>query len=83
MACSKEEDVRVFLTRLRYKRKELAAVGVQIMQKEYQRTILKSLPDELAEFVSQLLSSTHHSGLILNTDTLVNSIIEESDHLKN
>jgi hypothetical protein len=83
MACTKGEDVRVFLTSLRYKREELAAAGVRITQKEYQRTILKSLPDELAEFASQLLSSARHSGLILNTETLINSIIEESERLKN
>jgi hypothetical protein len=83
MACVKGEDVRVFLTALRYKCEELAAAGVQITQKEYQHTVLKSLPDELAEFASQLLSSMWHSGFALDTDTLVNSVIEESEHLKN
>ena len=45
--------------------------------------MLKSLPDKLMEFAAQLLVSAHYSDLILNTDTLINSIIEESEHLKN
>jgi len=35
MACAKGEDVRVFLTSLHYKCKELVAAGVQITQREY------------------------------------------------
>jgi hypothetical protein len=35
MCCTKGEDVRVFLTSLRYKREELAAAGVRITHKEY------------------------------------------------
>jgi hypothetical protein len=83
MCCAKGEDIRVFLAALHCKREELVATGVQITQKEYQRTILKSLPDELAEFAAQLLSSAWHSGHTLNTDTLINSVIEESECLKN
>jgi hypothetical protein len=83
MACTKGEDIRVFLTALHCKREELAAAGVQITHKEYQRTLLKSLPDELVKFAAQLLSSARHSGLILDTETLINSVIEESEHLKN
>ena len=71
------------MTALRYKCEELAATGIQITQKEYQCTILKSLPNELAKFVAQLLTSAHYSSLILNTNTLINSIIEESKCLKN
>ncbi len=44
---------------------------------------MKSLPDELAKFAAQLLISACHSGFILDTDTLINSVIEESEHLKN
>jgi hypothetical protein len=83
MACTKGEDVRSFLTGLHYKREELAAAGVRITQKEYQHTMLKSLPDKLTEFAAQLLSSMRHSGLTLDTDTLINSVIEESERLKN
>jgi hypothetical protein len=83
MACTKGEDIRVFLTALHCKRKELAATGVWITHKEYQCTILRSLPDELAKFAVQLLSSACYSGLILDTDTLINNVIEESECLKN
>jgi hypothetical protein len=83
MCYTKGEDVQVFLTFLRYKREELAAVGVRITSKEYQHTVLKSLPDELAKFASQLLVSACHSGLILDTDTLINSVIKELECLKN
>jgi hypothetical protein len=44
---------------------------------------LKSLPDELAKFAVQLLISARHSGFILDTDTLINSVIEELECLKN
>src|SRR6266851_10469165 len=83
MACTKGEDIRVFLTALCCKREELVAAGVRIIQRKYQCTILKSLPDELAKFVAQLLVSARHSSLILDTDTLINSVIEESECLKN
>ena len=83
LTCAKGEDIRSFLTVLRYKHEELSAASIRITQREYQRTILKSLPDELAKFAAQLLISAHHSGFILDTDTLINSIIEESERLKN
>jgi hypothetical protein len=83
MAYTKGEDIRVFLTALHCKHEELAAAGIQITHKEYQCTILRSLPDELAKFAAQLLSSARHSGLILNTNTLINNVIEESERLKN
>ena len=83
MAYTRGEDIQSFLTGLRYKCEELAATGIWITQREYQCTILKSLPDELAKFAAQLLISARHSGFILDTDTLINSVIEESEHLKN
>ena len=64
MACTKGEDVWVFLTALHYKCEELAAAGIQITQREYQCTILKSLPDELAKFAVQLLIFTCYSGFV-------------------
>jgi hypothetical protein len=83
MACTKGKDIQVFLTALHCKQEELVATGVYITSKEYQCTMLKSLPDELAKFVSQLLVSTCHSSLILDTDPSINSVIEESECLKN
>ncbi len=83
MCYTKGEDIQSFLTGLHYKHEVLSAMGVRITQREYQHTILKSLPDELAKFVVQLLISARHSGFILDTDTLINSVIEESECLKN
>jgi hypothetical protein len=82
MRCTKGVDVYVFLTSLCYKREELAAMGVLITQKEYQHTVLKSLPDELVKFTLQLLTSACIGSHILDTNTLITSIIEESKHLK-
>jgi hypothetical protein len=45
--------------------------------------MLKSLLDELAKFASQALTLACHSGHPLDTDTLINSVIEESECLKN
>jgi len=45
--------------------------------------VLKSLPDELARFASQTLTSARHVGHPLDTDTLINSVIKESERLKN
>jgi hypothetical protein len=83
MCCAKGEGIQTFLTALHCKHEELAATGIQISQREYQHTILKSLPDKLAKFAAQLLVSAHHSGFILDTDILINSVIEESECLKN
>src|SRR6266851_5359308 len=38
---------------------------------------------DLAKFVAQLLSSAHIASHVLDSDTLINSVIEESERLKN
>lgn len=83
MRCTKGTDVCTFLASLQCKREELIAAGVTISQREYQRTLLKSLPEELAKFAAQTLTSACHNGRILDSSTLINSIIEESERLKN
>ncbi|KAH9057701.1 hypothetical protein EDB87DRAFT_1686022 [Lactarius vividus] len=50
-------DVRAFLTSVRYKREELAAAGVTISHRDYQRTVLRGIPEELARFAANLLSA--------------------------
>jgi hypothetical protein len=42
---------------MRYKHEELAAARVRITNKEYQRTVLRGIPEELAKFASPLLSA--------------------------
>src|SRR6266702_1025169 len=85
MHCMKGGDVRAFLGSLRYKREELAAAGVHITNKEYQRTVLKGIPEELARFASGLLSSARlvHRASSIDTETLIDHICEEANRLRN
>src|SRR5712672_2213741 len=84
MRCAKGEDVREFLASLCYRREELATAGVKVTKKEYERTILCSIPSELATFASQLLSSALIIGpaTSIDPDALHNQICEEADRLK-
>ncbi len=79
MHCMKGGDVREFLHNLCYKREELAATGVDITDKEYERTILCGIPNELATFTSHIMSSALivHGATSINTDALINQICEE------
>jgi hypothetical protein len=84
MRCAKGGDVHVFLTSLRYKREELSAAGVSISDKEYQRTVLKGILEELARFASGILSSACIFKVsTVDTETLIDHICEEADRLKN
>ena len=84
MRCVKGEDIWTFLASLCYKKEELAAAGVQVSEKEYERTILQGIPDKLATFASHLLSSALivHGMAKINLDTLINLICKEGDRLK-
>jgi len=83
MHCLKGTEVWEFLANLSYKREELAAAEVLVTNDEYQRTILKGIPGELATFMSHLLSlAMLNRTLVVNLDTLVNQICEEADRLK-
>ena len=64
MRCPRGGDIRTFLTDLRYKRKELAAAGVYITDNGFRRTSLQGIPDGLAQFAVQVLSSARmaHPG---------------------
>jgi len=85
MRCPKGGDVRAFLTSLTYKREELAAARVTISTKDYERTVLRGIPEELAKFAAHLLSSARliHGTASIDTDTLINHICEEAERLKN
>ena len=84
MRCAKGGDVREFLASLCCKREELAAAGVTVSDKEYERTILRGIPSELATFASHLLSSALiiQSSAPIDLDALINQICEEADRLK-
>jgi hypothetical protein len=85
MRCVKGTDIQTFLTTLHYRRKELAAAGVTITDRDYQHTVLRGIPDELAKFTSSLLSAARitNSLTTVDTDSLINHICEEADHMKN
>ena len=80
----KGSDIREFLTNLCCKREELAATGVKVSDNEYQCTILKGIPGELATFASHLLSSALivHDAAKINLDALTSQICKEVDRLK-
>ena len=45
LKCPKGGDVRTFLANVHFKRKELKIAGVTIADAEYERTVLKGIPD--------------------------------------
>ena len=79
MRCPKGEEVWPFLISMRNKRKELATVGIRTSSKDYQCTILRGIPKDLAKFTAQLLGATHISNSPLDTDTLIDHICKEAD----
>ncbi len=84
MCCPRGGDVRVFLRGVRYKCEELAAARVYITNKDYQRTVLRGILEELAHFTSTVLSSTHlvHHVTTVYTETLIEHICKEADWIK-
>ena len=78
-------DIQAFLTNLMYKRKELAAAGITISTKDYECTILRGIPEDLAKFAAHLLSSARliHSTTSIDTDTLISHICKEVECMKN
>ena len=77
-------EVRHFLDGLRTKREELASVGVTINEKDYQSTIIKSLPTSLANFASSQLTAArlYSSTKMIDPDTLISIIIKEAERQK-
>ena len=81
LQCPVDGDVHQFLDDLRMKRDKLAAIGVQIEEKDYRSTIIQSLPKYLASFASGQLATTHLYSLTqtIDPDILISLIIEESE----
>jgi hypothetical protein len=82
MRCPKGADVRTFLTNVRQKGEELTAAGIEITDKDYQRTVLFSIPEELADFASLHLSVAKLTHAVVNVDTLIDLICEEAQRLE-
>ena len=83
MRCPKGGEVRPFLISVRNKREELAAAGIRTSSKDYQCTVLRGIPEDLAKFAAQLLGAARVSSSPLDTDALIDHICEEADRLKN
>jgi hypothetical protein len=77
-----DTDVQTYLMSVRNEREGLAAAGVQITDKDYQRAVLRGIPEELTTFASQLLSSAMLTHRVIDTDVLIDHICEEAERLK-
>ncbi|KIO11705.1 hypothetical protein M404DRAFT_20327 [Pisolithus tinctorius Marx 270] len=80
LQCPIDGDIHQFLDDLCTKRDELAAIGVQIEEKDYCSTIIQSLPKYLASFASGQLATAHlySPTQTIDPDVLISLIIEES-----
>jgi len=58
---------------------ELLAVGVTINNKDFERTVLDSIPDALSAYALQTLTSTHLNSNTLEMKDIIHVISEEAD----
>ena len=84
MKCLKNSDVRTFLVNIWFKCQELKVAGIAVTDSEYQQTVLRGIPEDLACFASSLLSSARllSSSTPIDIDSLIDAICEEADRLK-
>ena len=82
--CPDKGNVQEFLNTLHTKQEELASVGVEIDEKDYQSTIISSLPIALANFASSQLASArlYASTRTIAPDSLISLISEEYERQK-
>ena len=76
--CPDKGNVHEFLDSLRVKREELASV-VEIDEKDYQSTIIGSLPFHPANFSSAQLTAARIASITLTPDALIAILVEEYD----
>ena len=77
--CPDKGNVCEFLDELRVKKEELATYGVVIEEKDYQSTIIKSLPPHLSAFASNLLAGARLYSFTktIDPDELISLVSEE------
>ncbi|KAJ3884961.1 hypothetical protein GG344DRAFT_30452, partial [Lentinula edodes] len=77
--CPEKSNVRTYLDDLRMEREKLAAVGVDISEKDYLSTIIGSLPIHLSNFASNQLTAAQQfsPSKTINPDVLVSIISTE------
>ena len=77
-------DVHQFLDGLQTKKEELAAVGVSIDDMDFRSTIIKYLPNSLANFALSQLTTARlfTTAKTLEPNVLISIIAEEADRQK-
>jgi hypothetical protein len=82
--CPDKGNAKEFLDALWTKREELAAMGIDIDEKDYRSTIISSLPIPLANFASNQLAATrgYSSSKTIAPDLLILWISEEYNRQK-
>jgi len=86
MRCLKGGDVQEYLTSLKMKRHKLKVANVGITNIKYKCTILKGIPDMLATYAVQSLSTLRlavkYTGKPIDMSDVIDSVCEEADHIK-
>src|ERR1700741_2795934 len=68
---------------MRVKSEELSAIGVTLMDKEYQSALLKALPDEVSKYASSLLDAGRlwSPSTTIDTQNFIGFVAAEADCL--
>jgi hypothetical protein len=86
MHCPKGGDIQEYLTSLKMKHHELMAANVSIDDTDYQRTILRGLPDALTDYAAMTLGmlrlAVKYTGMPVDMLDVINAVCEEANHKK-
>ena len=86
MCCPKGGNVWEYLTSLKIKCYKLKAAEVSITDTEYQHTILKGVPDALANYATQTLLmlqlAVKYTGMPVDMSDVIDLVCEEANHMK-
>jgi hypothetical protein len=82
MRCPRGGNIQAFLMSLQTKRNEIRAAGAMVSDEEYERTILRSIPGELAKFASNAQNAAEISNTTLSMMRLIQYISEEANRIK-
>jgi len=86
MRCLKGSNVQEFQTTLRKKCHKLKAAGVTVTEPEYKSTILQGIPNTLAVYAAQTLSTlrlaTKYTGKAIDMSDVIDSVCKEADCMK-
>lgn len=77
MKCLPNGNVKQFLEDLAMKKETLAAVGVDVDEKDYMSTVINSLPSHLSRFATSTLAAARLSGATVKVESLITVVSEE------